>query len=140
MMTILLTVMVNGYSQKYYRCNADSVAVRVAPGDASDIFYIATPYYNCEVGEVYINKGFVFMSRGAKEDGFIKIYNLYNTICWDEGWIPTQCLSPAKKCKLCKGSGITGKTCNVCGGAGDWDCCQYKGKEVCERCKGVGYY
>ena len=137
---IFLALSLDGFSQKYYRCNADHVAVRVAPGDSSDIFYIATPYYNCEVGDVYIDKGFVFMSRDAKEDGYTKIYNLYNTICWDEGWIPSKCLSPAKKCPSCKGSGTTGEKCEVCDGAGDWGCCQYKGTKVCERCKGIGYY
>ncbi len=128
-----------GLCQKYYKCNRDNVAVRVAPGVESEIFYIATPYYGCEVGEVYIPKGFVFMSKGSNEEGYTKIYNMYSTICWDEGWIPSDCLSPALKCLECKGKGTNGKKCEICDGLGDWTCCQYKGKEVCKRCKGIGY-
>lgn len=126
--------------QKYYRCNSDSIAVLVEPGEKKDTFFVATPYYDCQEGYVFINKGFVFMSKDVSEDGYTKIYNCYNTLCWDEGWIPSSCLSPAQKCQQCKGKGTTGKKCEICNGDGNWECCQFKGSEVCDRCKGVGYY
>ncbi len=128
------------YSQKHYKCNVDSIAVRVSAGSGSDIFYISTPYYDCPEGYVYIHKGFVFMSRDVVDEGYTKIYNLYNTLCWDEGWIPTGSFTPAKRCNICKGKGVSKNVCMECGGYGDWKCCQYKGKEICKRCKGIGYY
>ena len=128
------------YGQQYYKCNVDSVAVRVSAGIESDIFHISTSYYACPEGDVYIHKGFVFMSKNVSESGYTKIYNPYNTLCWDEGWIPNGCFVAASRCRICKGKGVSEKQCNVCGGYGDWSCCQYKGKEICKQCKGVGYY
>jgi len=139
MMALLLHLSHDGICQNYYRCTSDSLAVRVSPGSASDIFYIATPYYNCQVGDVYITKGFVFMSRDVTENGYIKIYNLYNTICWDEGWIELNSYVRAQKCKSCRGRGITNRRCKKCDGFGDWECCQYKGYEICATCQGIGY-
>ena len=137
---MMFSIVSSFYSQNYYRCNTDSIAVLVAPGEGCDTFFIATPYYNCEEGPVFISKGFVFMSKDVSEEGYTKIYNHFNTLCWDEGWIPSTCLSPALKCPQCKGKGTMGKKCAKCNGDGDWDCCQYKGLEICDKCKGIGYY
>lgn len=128
------------FCQNYYRCNTDSVAVLVDACEECDTFFIATPYYDCVEGLVFINKGFVIMSKDVSEGRFTKIYNRYDNLCWDEGWIPSTCLSPATKCPQCKGKGTTGRRCDKCQGDGAWACCQFKGLEVCGRCKGIGYY
>ena len=136
---LFLWISMSGAAQSYYRCSTDSIPVLVEPYVAADTFFIATPYYGCQVGNVFISKGFVCSSKNVITNGYIKIYNPYNTICWDEGWIPTACLKPATKCNICSGKGITTQTCTVCHGIGDWNCCHYKGKTICDFCNGIGY-
>ena len=126
-------------SQVYYKCKIDNIPIRVEPKENADTFFVATSYYDCSVGKVYINKGFIFKKKNVSENGFIKIYNPYNTLCWDEGWIPNNIYLPTKKCIECHGKGTTGKVCSVCDGKGDWNCCRFKGKENCLQCGGIGY-
>ena len=126
-------------AQSYYRCTIDSIPVRVEPSSVADTFFITTPYYDCQVGHVIISKGFVCFSKNNKSNGLVKIYNPYDTLCWDEGWIPINCLQPATKCTVCRGKGITAQTCPVCLGLGDWKCCHFKGKTICSNCHGIGY-
>ena len=135
-----LTVPSISSAQRYYRCVVDSVAVRVAGGERADTFYVATPYYDCEPGFVMLRRGNIVWSKGATEKGFTKIYNPVNTLCWDEGWVKPEVLSPATLCPACKGKGTTGELCTECDGQGDWPCCHFKGELLCKRCGGAGYY
>ena len=123
----------------YYRLAVDSVAVRVDSNVEADTFYVATRYYDCRPGCVILTRNAVFWSKDRKENGFIKVYNPYDTLCWDEGWIPTDTYERAVSCSKCKGKGTLAEPCKSCDGLGAWNCCHYKGLKLCSHCDGIGY-
>ena len=139
LVSFILFGFINTYAQReiYYRCTGDYVNVRKGPG--TKYGKVITGGAKCPNGPAQLFKGQIVVGDGVKRNGFIHIDYFVPTPCIDSGWVSAKYLVPATKCGSCRGSGTTGRVCPTCNGEGYGYCCNYSGKELCEKCGGIGY-
>lgn len=138
MLAVMMTAMTI-CAQKYYISTGTNVNVRTGPGKNYSVMN-GMGGVHCTSGKIQLGKGELVFNEGVKRNGFIKVSSTGPYPCWEDGWVSAQYLKPATLCNRCKGKGTTGRVCPECGGQGYAYCCNYTGKELCEKCWGLGYY
>ena len=139
--SLFVLVSIDCFSQDvYYRCTGNNVNVRRGPGTNYGKMN-SSGGMKCPMGAIQLFKGDIVLGYNISRNGFIKICNILPHPCMeDEGWVSAQYLVRATRCSSCRGTGNTGRVCPECGGEGFGYCCNYTGKELCDKCGGIGFY
>lgn len=138
-LTLCLVMVAAIASAQYYRVTGNNVYVRKGAGtNFRPVQY--TGAYGSE-GSVQLNRGTIVRAKGAARNGFMPVQETDPAVVyWGSGWMSTKYLTPATRCRNCNGKGFFAWTCPECNGEGYHFCCDFVGRERCNKCYGIGWY
>lgn len=120
------------------KVTAKNVNLRVGPGKNYRIQEHYGTQYCTEGEKVQYERGEILLTDGVKRNGYTHVVNpewgQAIETCWTDGWVPSQYLTLAKKCRICNGKFLLNRKCPTCNGQGWSVCCFGTGKAICNSC------